>query len=129
MNSQEIFNTVATHLFTQGKQARTHPYHGRCAYRTDEGLTCAVGCLIQDYYEPEMDILENADIQSIYNVFNDKLPEWIGENIKLLMFLQTVHDSCKSWTSPDMMKKNLIIGAKDFALDYSILDKFERFGA
>lgn len=129
MNAQEIFDTVATHLFTQGEQARNDGYCGRCAYRTDEGLTCAVGCLIQDYYDPEMDKLQFVDIQSIYNAFNDKLPEWIGENINLLSGLQTVHDSSMCWATPDLMKEYLIMIAEEYELDYSILDKFERFGA
>lgn len=46
---QAIFDRVANHLLTQGVRA----YDTRkniCAYRTHNGLKCAVGCLIKDEY-------------------------------------------------------------------------------
>lgn len=129
MNSQEIFDTVATHLFKQGEQARGDRILGRCSYRTDEGLTCAVGCLIQDYYDPGMDNMHSSDILSVYKEFKDKLPEWILTHMVLLQTLQGIHDETLNWSSPDMMKEALIDLAEVKGLDYSILDKFERFGA
>lgn len=42
---QEVFDYVAKHLIKQGKQAVAG---SNCAYRSPEGLSCAVGCLITD---------------------------------------------------------------------------------
>lgn len=53
MKIQELFDTVATHLLTQKKRATNT--HG-CAYRGENGLKCAVGCLIPDSkYDPELE--------------------------------------------------------------------------
>lgn len=64
MNTQEIFNTVATHLLTQNARSMgTAPQmEGRgCLYRGENGRMCAVGCLIKDeFYDP---ILENEPVR------------------------------------------------------------------
>lgn len=53
MNNQEIYTKVRNHLLHQGRQAKEA---GMCKYRTDEGLTCAVGCLIpESMYNPEIE--------------------------------------------------------------------------
>jgi len=57
MNHQQIFDKVATHLFTQGRRATQfgpgRPNIDKCVYRNDEGETCAIGCLIPaDLYNP-----------------------------------------------------------------------------
>lgn len=128
MDAQQIFDTVAIHLFTQGQQSRDNGWSGRCAYKTKTGLTCAVGCLIQDYYTPDMDLLDNVDIESVYYTFRKTLPEWIEDNMELLQYLQSVHDKTTNWATVDLMKESLTEVALKHYLDYSILDKFERFG-
>jgi hypothetical protein len=60
MTRREIFETVKNHLLTQGKKAwvfQDDPDQpGPCLYRTDDGLRCAVGCLIPDeLYDPRME--------------------------------------------------------------------------
>lgn len=45
MNKQEIFDKVALHLLTQGRQATDGTF---CQYLTSDGLKCAIGCLIPD---------------------------------------------------------------------------------
>lgn len=51
--AQEIFNKVAAHLLKQGRPAREED---RCRYRTTDGLSCAVGCLIPDeLYSPSFE--------------------------------------------------------------------------
>ena len=44
MKEQEVFDRVARHLLKQNAKA-TSP-RGGCSYRTKEGLSCAVGCLL-----------------------------------------------------------------------------------
>jgi hypothetical protein len=41
--AQEVFDQVATHLLTQRQRSTTK---GNCAYRGDDGLKCAAGCLL-----------------------------------------------------------------------------------
>lgn len=98
MNAQEIFDTVVRHLKTQGKQSRTSS--GTCVYRKFEAdgsvLKCAVGCLIpDDVYTPEMD----GDgweigklVEAICDEFEDILPKYFQQNVKLFSELQKVHD-------------------------------------
>ncbi len=45
MNKQEIFETVVRHLHAQGRPAMNGD---NCRYRSSDGLSCAVGCLIPD---------------------------------------------------------------------------------
>lgn len=49
ITKQQIFTKVKAHLLQQGKQSmrQTKPVQ-ICAYRGDEGLKCAIGCLIPD---------------------------------------------------------------------------------
>ncbi len=42
---QEVFNKVKSHLLKQGKKAVNGDI---CAYRSEDGMQCAVGCLIPD---------------------------------------------------------------------------------
>ena len=128
MNAQDIFDTVATHLFTQGHRAFDDGLN-QCAYKTQDGSMCAVGCLIQDYYKPEMD--RNAygsDIRTVYGLFKSDLPDWIENNMKLLVALQDVHDVDYNWNSVNNLKDALITVAIGNVLNYDILNKFERFG-
>jgi hypothetical protein len=54
MNYQEVFDTIVTHLYTQNEVAVTHT--GSCALRTEDGLTCAIGCLIhKDHYDEDLE--------------------------------------------------------------------------
>ena len=60
MTNQEIFDKVYRHLLTQNaKSMRFGLRNGKqCAYRGDDGLKCAIGCLIpDDKYDP---IIEGA---------------------------------------------------------------------
>lgn len=53
MNKQEIFDKVVRHLYAQGKPAMNG---ANCRYRSNDGLSCAVGCLIPDScYDPGME--------------------------------------------------------------------------
>lgn len=130
MTPQQIFDTVATHLFTQGHRAMSED-GTTCLYRAPNGDTCAVGCLIQDYYIPEMDkgdFLLSSGITEIVMRFYDILPEWIVRNVKLLGALQDVHDRTSPWRSVDAMKASLEFVAIESDLDSSVLNKFDKFG-
>lgn len=63
MNAQETFNKVAEHLLRQGKKAKDHAAQGPITngwrYRTPDGLSCAVGCLIPDVRAAQLDEKSN----------------------------------------------------------------------
>lgn len=48
---QKAYEKIRAHLIEQGKPARDAS--GQCVYRSEDGLKCAVGCLIDDeaYHE------------------------------------------------------------------------------
>src|ERR1700690_1772536 len=85
MNMQELFDTVVAHLRQQNAQSLKH---GACAYRGDDGKKCAAGCLIPDEeYNPTMEGWNVTINSSILNLLGDN-----GENMRLLLQLQHVHD-------------------------------------
>lgn len=98
MNKQEIFDQVARHLLTQKELSLNQD--SNCMYRGDNGMMCAVGCLIPDELYTEdienkvassdvvVDLLRSAGVIE-YEEGDDR---HIDE-IKFLSKLQTVHDS------------------------------------
>lgn len=57
---QEVFDYVASHLLTQNDRSLLPDGNG-CAYRGDNGRTCAVGCLIADDEYEAIDLLFRRD--------------------------------------------------------------------
>lgn len=126
MTPQEIFDTVARHLFTQGERAgivRTDDSgydNFDCLYRAPGGKTCAVGCLIPDAaYRPSM---EGSGAFTMRSMHEDVLPRWFLPNGGLLARLQQVHDCAHYWQQDHDMKFALACVADAFGLDKSILD-------
>jgi hypothetical protein len=136
MTPQEIFDTVAKHLFTQGKPAKQmmpDPYNDDdtedsvCRYRAADGTKCAVGVLIPD--ELYVESMEGQSLSGlIMNARKQGLPElpsWMEENASLLMDLQGAHDSDFYWESTKKMRKRLFDIAKDRGdLDAKVLATF-----
>ena len=118
MNNQEIFDTVSTHLFTQGVQSTTLDDNDRkmCAYRGDNGTRCAIGVLIpDDVYSEHM---EGHSVESFI-----MLPFLNPNNTPELFLtrLQMAHDNDGNWECESNMKKTLTRIAEDYHLDFSIL--------
>jgi len=92
MEAQELFDKVAKHLLTQkAKAMRVMGYEPRCAYRGEDGKSCAVGCLIDDTeYAPWM---EGNPVDWLFDM---DLPLTLREKLEgnrgLLLDLQEVHD-------------------------------------
>lgn len=86
---QQVYDTIASHLLAQGKPARINIKSiVQCAYRTDQGLKCAIGCLIpDDKYDPKM---EGKDIRYLQRVHPNLLPK---VESKFLTELQIAHDT------------------------------------
>jgi len=113
METQEIFNTVAVHLFRQGHRAMNG---SACVYRAPNGDKCAVGALISDE-----DYSQSFECSPIGIIARD-LPGWFEENVSLLVELQTIHDFPGNWFCNDKMKKQFRWVAAKYKLDASILD-------
>lgn len=116
MKNQEIFDKVATHLFTQGVMSHSDAMDD-CLYRGPNGTMCAVGCLIpDDKYTYDM---EHKSVFYLGKVY----PELFHKrNIPLLDALQNIHDDRVSWFSTDRMKAKLKSVAKRFRLKATVLE-------
>ena len=125
MTPQEIFDTVATHLFTQGERAGIFVDEDddsgpefECRYRTPQGAKCAVGVLLPDeVYDPGM---EGSSVQGICEG-SFQVPSWIASTLSLLMDLQHVHDEPLSWYNDKSMLDDLRIIADRYGLDAGVL--------
>jgi len=123
MNAQQIFDTVALHLFQQKHPATKD---GGCVYRAPNGDKCAVGCLISDEdYTDRMEgfgIYKNGPQSFVFS----ELPDWFTFNAHLLSDLQSVHDANlnDSWDSPFTMVQALRKVAIDFKLSHDVLNPF-----
>jgi hypothetical protein len=140
MTTQEIFDTVVNHLFTQGRPA-IDDSTGYCKYLSKSGLKCAVGCLIKpEHYHPEM---EGGTMQSTLvrkAVASSVLPEVDLKTLELdylhntsksvfhmLRRLQSLHDSPKHTHGDSVFDKTLLANdlrliADDFSLSTSAID-------
>lgn len=87
--AQEVFDQVAKHLLTQKQKSVGVHENGRvcCKYRGDNGLKCAVGCLIgDDEYSSEK--FEN---RAWLTLVDDCVVPFTHMN--LIVDLQTLHDN------------------------------------
>lgn len=93
---QEVFDTVAKHLLTQGRRSMSDDAQ-ICMYRGSDGLRCAVGALISDdHYSTAMEqkgptdaIVRRAIARSLGVVDID------ADTLDLLIDLQMLHDDTK----------------------------------
>lgn len=103
MTPQDIFDTVAAHLYKQNKRSykgNARMSGGFCVYRSPEGLKCAVGCLIPDEdYDPRMDDNEcmrgGTYVSKLVDLAPElgfRLPAYFSANVALLASLQRAHD-------------------------------------
>lgn len=93
MTPQEVFDKVVSHLREQKICCKNE--EGTCAYRNDQGLKCAAGCLINDdeYYSAYegMSILEI--LSGNYTFVPKSLIERLYPHHILIYRLQKCHDS------------------------------------
>lgn len=130
MTPQEIFDTVAKHLFAQGHRSiNFEPAPGYaddavCQYRAPDGSRCAVGALMSDdLYNPEF---EGKGIEGLVNEDHNKLiyqfPTWMRDNLYLLRDLQRVHDGPSSWETTSAMQAELKSVARFHNLSTEVLE-------
>lgn len=112
-SKQAVFDQVTWHLVTQNEVSTHDAGHGEPAYRGDNGLKCAVGCLISD--EEYTPVMEGEDW--------DDLCQDLGiepnNKTKLIRDLQEVHDDNPADGWPEM----LWFVARNHGLDNSMIYK------
>jgi|SRR3954466_13070107 len=99
MNRQEVYNKVKNHLLTQMKIAVIEIEYEckimhNCAYRTEDGLKCGIGCLILDEHFKwafNGHAVTDADVRRALNLSGiDYVEDSSDENF--LCEVQTIHD-------------------------------------
>lgn len=95
MTPTEILQKSYDALIAQGEPAivitNSVFYSTKCVYRTDKGLGCAVGVLLDDDTAKLWDTCTTSDIVNIINNF--EVDDWINDNVELLSKMQDVHDN------------------------------------
>lgn len=116
---QQVFDQVAVHIIAQGRRAQDY---GSCRYRTEDGLKCAVGCLIPDeLYDPH---LEGASVMRdrVQDTLNKIWTKISPAQYCLLKALQNAHDMTLE-SSLEGWRKEMIRIADAYGLDSSIVHK------
>lgn len=122
MTPQEIFDTVAKHLFKQGcrsveDESLDDP---ACLYRGPEGRMCAVGVLIPDeLYNTD---LEYQNAAYLVEKVGSPFPEWMKANVNLLHSLQISHDRPHHWLNSEAMRERLRVVATQYDLSSAVLN-------
>jgi hypothetical protein len=114
---QEMFTKITEHLLKQGKRSmysKPSMYSSdmvkSCAYRGENGRTCAVGCLIPDEdYTPEM---EGVGVSRLQQHWPD-LFQFDGNQLDLLADLQNLHDC----GDPKNLRDGLVSIASTYKLE------------
>lgn len=105
---QEVFDQVRDHLLKQMAKSLDRKKGGyKCAYRGDNGLTCAAGCLIGDEeYTSEMEGMGWASLVYKFDITKN--------NSRLINELQMIHDA----TFPEYWELELEKLAKRYNLKF-----------
>ncbi len=92
LNKQEVFTKVKNHLLKQ-KQKATTPDRAGCWYRTPDGRTCAIGCMIsKKEYTPKFDE-RGLNVNALMNTFTDHVFKFSKVEPEFLRRLQRIHDT------------------------------------
>lgn len=126
MNNQEIFDKIVAHLRQQGKKSMMFITNGMtrpemsCAYRGENGTSCAIGCLIPD--NEYSSVFEGGRFSGVmrYAVHNggeDKFPTIyaLSDHSNFLLSMQDVHDSYP----PTQWEERFAIVAFNYQLQYN----------
>ena len=87
MTKQETFDLVVNGLREQGRKSLGPD--GDCAYRSCDGLKCAVGMIIPDELYDEG--MEGIGVGMLAREFPSLMPT-VSPNIDILEHLQSIHD-------------------------------------
>src|ERR1700739_42157 len=120
--TQQVFDKVAVHLLTQNEQSM-NPSGAFCKYRGANGLSCAVGCLVDDkHYDPQMED-KSPDCIEVMKVLRHTVDIDNHGISSLLNELQLLHDGHE----PKEWFWGLASLAKEFGLSTTILLKHQGY--
>jgi hypothetical protein len=120
---EDLFRTVARHLFRQGCQSTLEKNPTECLYRGPQGRKCAVGFLIPD--SSYSSAMEGRGIDSLIEDFGGVLPRAILDNSSLLNRLQHIHDS-HSPSSSLTFREHLLYELTILAVEQKFQTKYIR---
>lgn len=95
MNLQQIFDKAASHLLKQGEKSFIGDSDHECAYRGNNGLMCAVGCLVDDaHYDLSMEGAAVEDSEEVREALEKSGIDFHSNApvLRLLSNLQWIHD-------------------------------------
>ena len=100
-DEQKIFNKVSKHLLLQNERSVT--FSSGCRYRGEDGLKCAIGCLIKD--EVYSSDLEGNGVQSpdVVAALVDSGVKVTPETYELMSRLQEIHDESQPSEWPRLL--------------------------
>jgi hypothetical protein len=137
MTDQEIFDKVALHLLEYGRLGIRSEDGSGCVYKTDTGLSCAVGCLIpDDLYDPLVEGMSISHFDDMINIGGEtgaileKISEHLGlkdaKRSKLLRGLQQIHDVYLTFDEPNnrIISKHLINLSTDMSLNAAVVTEY-----
>ena len=112
---QTIFNRVAAHLLAQGRPSLSD---NECAYRGENGLRCAVGCLIDDAHYSEAIEGHSVQHRDVVQAVKESLSlrHLPARTADLLGDLQHLHDL----TPPDEWREGLKGLARQYDLELTV---------
>ena len=93
MSVREIFYKVEKHLLKQNEKSESKC--AGCQYRSDNGLSCAVGCLMtDDMYDSSLEgeSVKATEVVEALTPIIGVSPRHQAEKIDLLNRLQCIHD-------------------------------------
>lgn len=113
MTTQEVFDTVYKHLMTQKAQSLDFE-ELNCKYRGEDGMKCAIGCLIKDEeYRPEMEEKTVLKMLAYARTVGIKtLADRLEPHAILLERLQTIHDR----RDEEEWRESLAVVAQEYEL-------------
>lgn len=98
----EIVGFVRDRLVKQGKRSMSKEEHGMCAYNGVDGHHCAVGWVMPDRPDREIEMLEGESVSSMCNAeySDDFKPDsewdqwfkWLKSHENLFSVMQEIHD-------------------------------------
>lgn len=83
-----VFEFVKQHLLNQGQKSEGV---SSCFYKKNNGLSCAIGCLIENEFYVDNLEFKNGDDPIVIDAVKKSLPNWVI-NKNMLLDLQVIHD-------------------------------------
>jgi hypothetical protein len=115
-SDQDVFDYAARHLLAQGVQSRRDDGHS-CAYRSPEGLMCAVGVFLADD-----EVVEGPPASVLVpgsEVLDCRGVPRLAPYVRILDVLQTIHDMYE----PSAWRRQLRYAAEAYGLSAAVLEE------